>query len=168
MDQSEEEKKETGPETPEKKTPAPPGGSYFGSVLEDQSEKYQRHIRFAQVALIIVAVLTLYATIGSWWRLSGVAHLLSDEVEAKAQFVLTVSTVVGVIFLGLFYWANKKPFAACLIAFFLYTIDITIALIFKTESGPKLNIIRIIIILALLKGIHSGWLYSRAEKEKAE
>lgn len=168
MENSQEEKKETGPETPEKKTPAPPGGSYFGSVLEDQSEKHQRHIRFAQVALIIVAVATLYASISGWIQLSGVAHLLPEEVEAKVQFALTVSTVLGVIFLGLFYWANKKPFTACLIAFFLYTIDIIVAFIFKAGDGARLNIIRIIIILALLKGIHSGWLYRKAEKQEEE
>jgi hypothetical protein len=163
MENSKKKENETKSETPVKQK-----GSYFDSVLEDPTEKHGRHIRFAQVALILVAIITLYFSITGWLHLGKVSMYISNETAAEARLALGVTFLIGLLFLGLFFWANKNPFAACLTAFLFYVGDFILEYALNPKEIPRSNIVKIVIVLALLKGIHSGWLYRKLRKEEAE
>ncbi len=54
----------------------------------------------------------------------------------------------------------------CLIAFVLYTAGLTLAYI-NTPENFHINMpLRLIILLALIKGVHSGWKYQNYQRLK--
>jgi DMSO reductase anchor subunit len=152
----------------DQKEPAP----IFGGMAEEAKAKDQRRIVWAQVAIIIVAVLTIIFAIVSWISLSNTVkeaeadpNLMVDQgALATARILIGVTFGIGLVYCGLFFWANKKPFEATLIALILYLANIAAGFILDQETLRGGWGVKLLIILALAKGVQAGWSEKKLEK----
>jgi hypothetical protein len=97
-----------------------------GGEITDQ---HRKHIRSARFAIMFVAIVTIGVSIFFWFKLKGEIEnippgLLVDGAVKKAiafQKAAVASTFfLGLVFIGLFFWAKKNPFGASLTALIIY------------------------------------------------
>jgi hypothetical protein len=137
----------------------------FSSLVDDAEEKDKRRIIRAQVAIIIVAVVTIIFSIITWISIENKVseieanplYVLNEEAVNTARLLAGGTFLVGVIFFGLYFWANKKPFEASLTALILYLVDQVSTLVINFEAFKSGAIIKLLIIIALAKGVEAGW-----------
>ena len=139
-----------------------------GGEITDQ---HRKHIRSARFAIMVVAIITIIVSIVMWYMLqrdidkaSGNPLMLINEKIVAFQKVAIASTFfVGLLFIGLFFWAKKNPFGASLTALIIYATSILVQAGMEPETLVKGIIIKIIIILALVRGVQAGLAYKKLD-----
>ena len=133
------------------------------------SDQHRKHIRSARFAIMFVAVVTIGVSIFFWFKLQGeiesIPEAFMDDAVRKAigfQKVAIASTFfLGLVFIGLFFWAKKNPFGASLTALIIYATSILVQAGMEPSSLVKGIIIKIIIILALVRGVQAGLAFKK-------
>ena len=95
---------------------------------------------------------------------------LREAVERESMQMLAVPIGLGVVFLGLYFWARKSPIPALSTALGLYVSVIAVVAVVDPASIPRGIIIKFLCILGLVNGVRSA-LHQRtidlAEREAA-
>jgi ABC-type Fe3+-siderophore transport system permease subunit len=154
-----------------KTSPAFSSGSSPGSRGDD---KYGKHIKWARYAILFVAVLTIVAAGLQWYNLKieeeytnyGFYTMHDYAVDARNQAQIRIVFFLGMVFLGLFFWAKSRPFAATLTALILYLTNLIVSFGINPKSLIDGLWLKIIIIAALVNGLKSALLYKK-DKEIA-
>lgn len=152
--------------------PRSSSSSPLGSLVDEQ---HRKHIRGSRIAIMFVAVVTIIFSIIAWINLENeIARINRDptmvvleDVVAQNRLIIGATFVIGLVFVGLFFWAKKNPFSACLTALIIYLTNIIVALGIDPSSLVRGIIVKIIIIAALANGVKSGLAF-RKLKENPE
>jgi hypothetical protein len=131
--------------------------------------QHRKHIRSARFAIMFVAVVTIGVSIFFWFKLQDeigtIPAALIDGAVQKAiafQKVAIASTFfLGLVFIGLFFWAKKNPFGASLTALIIYATSILVQAGMEPATLAKGIIIKVIIVLALVRGVQAGLAYKK-------
>jgi len=138
------------------------------SFSPNEKEKDDRNMDRARWIILAVAILTLIVGIYGWISFeSELGKLQADpqmtivpEKVVEARSMILGGLLVGVIFIGLYFWARKNPFAASLTALLIYVADtvLPVAIIGDTRH---IGVVRILFSVLLIKGVHSGYRYRK-------
>lgn len=126
--------------------------------------KHQKQIREARLAILLVAILTIGVAIFYWFQLqsemakvnSNPDLFLIEKAVTAAKAAIFGTLIVGLLFIGLFFWAKKNPFGASLIALIIYITNLVVAAAIDPETIPKGILLKVIIILVLGRGVQTG------------
>ncbi len=142
----------------------------FSSASFDPNEKEKddRNIDRARWIILAVAILTIIASLYQWYAFESALNKLKadplmqiiPEKVVEARALLLGGLVVGVIFVGLYFWAKRNPFGAALTALLIYAADTALPLIFLGNAS-RFGIVRILFLIMLIKGTHSGYRYRK-------
>lgn len=148
----------------------------FSSVYETDEEKQDRHIDRAETAMLVVAVLTLIYSIYSWFDLDNrIAeamqsryYAINKAVVADIRMLIIVSFVLGLIYLGLYYWSKTQPFKATLIALLLYGGNFFMGVFLDPGYLRSGLLIKGAIIVILAMGVVAAQQQEKERKEEAK
>ncbi len=140
-----------------------PGATAGMGKLDRISAKadYHIHAKKAFGTLIAVAVIQFIATV-ILYNMAKSNGVLDHEGVIPA---LVVVAGLGVVFLGLAFWARRAPLPASIIALILYVTAHIIDAIADPATIVNGIIIKVIIIVALSKAIQAGITYRQIQAE---
>lgn len=119
----------------------------FDEVAEKQAEEHRKVIKQARNMLFIIAGLQLVFSV--------VLTYINKEDEDKGIEQI-FGGVVAAIYVGLGFWAGKKPYVALIVSLVLYCLLIVLGAINDPATLAKGMIMRVAIIIALVKGIRKA------------
>ena len=133
------------------------------------SDQHRKHVRSARFAIMFVAVVTIGVSIFFWFKLQGeIEDIPAALIDAGLEKIIAFQKVaiastffLGLVFIGLFFWAKKNPFGASLTALIIYATSILVQAGIEPSSRVKGIIIKIIIILALVRGVQAGLAFKK-------
>lgn len=150
-------------------------GATLGSLVEQQQQK---HIRRARAIIMWIAVLTLvgsfilYIFVGTEnGLLEGMKNSLEldhkafNQLKTLMTIEMWVNFFMGAVFLLLFIWARSNPFVAILtvLVIFITQIIVMAAMNPKAMVSPA-QIINVLIIIALIKGLKAGLAFNKGKR----
>ncbi|MCP4215546.1 MAG: hypothetical protein GY765_12910 [bacterium] len=143
----------------------------FSSPGTDENYKLERHVTRAEIAIIIVAVVTILFAFYQIYTVEGKISEISSnpllELDAGAVFELRIfvysTLIIGFVFLGLYFWAKKNPFGASLTALILYLGNWIAGVVLQGTPVARGGLIKILIVAVLLNGVVSGYKYNKQE-----
>jgi uncharacterized membrane protein len=144
--------------------PARPPIFSSASFSPSEKEKDDRDMDRARWIILAVALLTIVVGLYRWVSFEiGLAELQADpqmtiiaEKVVEARAMILGGLLVGVIFIGLYFWARKNPFAASLAALLIYVADTVLPVVIIGDTR-QLGVVRLLFLVLLLKGTHSGY-----------
>ena len=119
----------------------------FDEVAEKQAEEHRKVVKQARNMLFIIAGLQLVFSV--------VLTFINKENEDNG-IELIFGGVVAAIYVGLGFWAGKKPYVALIVSLVLYCLLIVLGAINDPSTIAKGVIIKMAIIIALVKGIRKA------------
>jgi hypothetical protein len=127
-----------------------------------ESQRKSAHtqtVKSGRGAILAVAILQLLS--------GGVFFFLARNQESReaASGLMATSIVIfllGSVFLGLWFWAKRAPFAAALVALALYVSFIALDAVLDPSQLARGFIIKILIIVGLSQAVKSGYALKKA------
>ena len=89
---------------------------------------------------------------------------LKNRIRAEVTLTLTSNYILGVILVGLFFWARKRPFPAILTAFCVFLVVNVLAAAVNPAALFQGLLIKVLSLVALIGGLRAA-LAERAERE---
>ncbi len=129
----------------EPQTPPPAQDTIFDEQ-DFLARGYDKHMRQARNAIFLVA--------GAQFLFGLVLGYQAPEEDRL--LTIGIMTFFALIFLGLGFWANKKPYPAILTAIILYGTLLIVDAIFDPMSLVRGIIIKGIIIFYLIRGLKNA------------
>ena len=88
-------------------------------------------IKQGRIAIMVVAVLTIVLTLIQWINFENQVtaasnnpmQVIDQNAVAQARLIIYSTFGCGLLFVGLFVWAKKNPFSACLTALVIYVLS---------------------------------------------
>ncbi len=142
----------------------------LGSLVAGQ---HQKNIRSARTAIMVVAVITLIASIVFWFLLQDQIKsvkanpqlVLDEDAVSQQQISILATALLGVVFIVLFFWAKTNPFAATLVSLILYVTSHLVTIAINPAAISQGIIVKVIVIVFLISGVRSGLAYKRYAQE---
>ena len=122
----------------------------------------QDAVKHGRIAIMVIAIINIGWTAVQWISMNNMLakveanpgmYVVDHGILAEQKMILIGSFVVGFLFLGLFFWAKKNPFSACLTALILFVSLQVLAAVINPANIVAGIIIKIFIVLALVKAI---------------
>ena len=137
-------------------TPAAPGVKQprLGNLA---AEHHGKEIRSARIAIMLVSVLTVISAAAYWMMLDAeLAKIRSDpamfvvqSAVNEARLLIIATFAIGMLFLGLFFWAKRNPFGATLTALIVYLTSMVANAAVDPQTMAKGWLIKGIVIVVL-------------------
>jgi hypothetical protein len=124
-----------------------------GAGIKLQAEGLRKQTRQAFVCLLVVALLQL-----------GAAAVFYAISPALLQTSVVVG-IIGVIFLGLAFWARRSPFPAAITGLVILATLWALDAVADPTTLAQGLIVKVIIILVLVRAIQAGARYRRLVQE---
>lgn len=136
-----------------------------GSIAQ---REYQKANRNACLAIFIVGIMHIVSALFFYWLLDDPDT--SRDSRARFQTFFIVDLSLGVLYVGMVYWAFKNTYAASLTAVILYIAKLLIYSLFNPlyilSGGTIAILIRITILIFLASGVKYGLAYRRFLEKK--
>ncbi len=130
-------------------------------IMQDELEVARRRVKTARNTLYVLACITLFfglITAAASSSDTEMAQQLNMPAESLKTVIIIAVAIGALLYAGLGYWSNKKPFAALLTATIIFSLS---AISSITRTGYNIAamftfIIQIAIISALVYGVMGG------------
>lgn len=130
-------------------------------IMQDELEVARRRVKTARNTLYILAVITLFfglITAAASSSDTEMAQQLNMPAESLKTVIIIAVAIGALLYAGLGYWSNKKPFAALLTATIIFSLS---AISSITRTGFNIAsmftfVIQVAIIATLVYGIMGG------------
>jgi len=130
-------------------------------IMQDELEVARRRVKTARNTLYVLAGITLFfglITAAASSSDTEMAQQLNMPAESLKTVIIIAVAIGALLYAGLGYWSNKKPFAALLTATIIFSLS---AISSITRTGFNIAamftfIIQIAIISALVYGVMGG------------
>ena len=139
------------------------------------SAQHGSEIRGARIAIMVVAILTLIVATVQWNLLTAEINkiranpvmVVDESVVSEARLILGAVFAVGFLFIGLFFWAKRNPFAATLTALVIYLGNWLITAVIDPTYIMKGIIVKLIIVGCLVKGVQAAIAHKALDEFRA-
>ncbi|MGA3006580.1 MAG: hypothetical protein ABSE59_01695 [Opitutaceae bacterium] len=126
------------------------------STLAESQHKttHKQAVNSGRGYILAIAILQL---------LAGVVFFVlarTNNLPARERVFLNIAVTVsllGLIYLGLWMWAKRAPFAAALVALMLYVSVLALDAVMAPEQIVQGIVIKILIVAGLAKAVKSGY-----------
>jgi hypothetical protein len=130
-------------------------------IMQDELEVARRRVKTARNTLYVLAGITLFfglITAAASSSDTEMAQQLNMPAESLKTLIIIAVAIGALLYAGLGYWSNRKPFAALLTATIIFSLS---AISSITRTGFNIAamftfIIQIAIISALVYGVMGG------------
>ena len=130
-------------------------------IMQDELEVARRRVKTARNTLYVLAGITLFfglITAAASSSDTEMAQQLNMPAESLKTVIIIAVAIGALLYAGLGYWSNRKPFAALLTATIIFSLS---AISSITRTGFNIAamftfIIQIAIISALVYGVMGG------------
>jgi hypothetical protein len=132
---------------------------------------HRKQISNARSSILIVAIITLIFTVYQHVvfnnsikaaRANPSLHVIEAAVT-KNTMVFFANYLIVTIFIAMFFWAKRNPFAACLTCLIIFVSNIIVNGAIDPTTIIQGFIMKFIVIFALLNGVKSGLAYRRMD-----
>ena len=121
----------------------------------------QDAIKSGRIAIMVVAVLTFLFTLWQYYQFNSEVTaarnnpmmVIDEKVVKQANMIFVGYFAASFLFVGLFFWAKKNPFSACLSALVIYVLSHLFSAIIEPKTIIQGIIVKIIIITVLAKAV---------------
>ncbi|MCP5049191.1 MAG: zinc ribbon domain-containing protein [bacterium] len=145
------------------------GGSADSLLNSAEKEGHDKKIRESRFAIMAVTIIIIFFATYMWHTLEmDIKQIEADpmmevdrEVVKTDRLEIGLTFLVGFIYLSLYFWAKKNPFAASLTALLIYLTNLIVSVGINPANLGRGIFINILIIAALTKGVKSGLAYKR-------
>lgn len=121
-------------------------------MVSDELLKTQKK---AAGALLVVGIIQ-FISAGLLYAVIGNASKSAAIDPAQLKIVVGIVSAVGLIYIGLFFWARKSPLPAAIVGLVLYiTLQLADAVSDPASLGRGI-ILKIIVIVVLIQAIQAG------------
>ena len=123
---------------------------------------------------MLVSLLTMFSATAFWMLLQGEIQkvesdpslVINEAVVSQARLVIFATFGVGLLFLGLFFWAKRNPFAASLTALIAYFTTILAGAAIDPTTLAKGWLVKLIVIAVLTKGVKAGLAFNKLQEQR--
>jgi len=147
----------------------------FSSVYDTDEDIQNRYLDRAEIIILFVAFGTMIYAIYSWFSLNseiaGIRnnpmYYVKESVVSDIRLMIVISFIMGLIFLGLYFWSKKKTFLANLSALIIYGASFIVGQIVDPYYFRSGILIKGIITIFLILGTIAAYQREKSEKEEA-
>lgn len=126
-----------------------------------QYEKLNAMCRRARAIMLALGVLE--CAVGCIVTAVGFAAKFKGSADARVFGPLLVS--IGVVFLGLAFWARKSPLAASVVGLTIFLGIIITAAVVNPSSLSQVNPLKTVVLMVLGSAVYQGWQHHRLQRE---
>lgn len=142
-----------------------PSPGQVPTLAESQHKtEHKQTVKSGRGYILAIAILQLLAGM----LFFGVFSFAEEGGKNPAFLNLAVTvSALGIVYLGLWMWAKRAPFAAALVALILYVSLLALDAVMQPEAIARGIIIKVLIIAGLTKAVSSGHALKKASEAAA-